>query len=48
MPVNFCRHLVGKKLSEMFVTVIALIYALMVSQCSYGHFLKLTGLILFE
>ena len=32
----------------MFVTVIALIYALLVSQCSYGHFLKLTDLILFE
>jgi len=32
----------------MFVTVIALIYALLVSQCSYVHFLKLTDLILFE
>ena len=32
----------------MFVTVIALKYALLVSQLSYGHSLKLTDLILFE
>ena len=32
----------------MFVTVIALKYALLVSQWSYGHFLKLTDSILFE
>jgi len=32
----------------MFATVIALNYALLVSQWSYGHFLKLADLILFE
>ena len=49
MPVNFFRHLVGTKLSELFVPVIALIYALMVSLCSHGsHFLKLTDSVLFE
>jgi len=32
----------------MFVTVIPLKYALLVSQRSYGHFLKLSDLILFE
>ena len=32
----------------MFVTVIALKYALLVSHCSYGHFLKLTDSVLFE
>jgi len=32
----------------MFVTVIALKYALLVSRGSYGHFLKLTDSILFE
>jgi len=32
----------------MFVTAIALKYALLVSQWSYGHFLKLTDSILFE
>jgi len=47
MPVDFRRHLVGKTL-KMFVTVIALKYALLVSQWSYGHFLKLSGFILFE
>ena len=31
MPVVFCRHLVGKN-TEMFVTVIALKYALLLSQ----------------
>jgi len=48
MPVDFCRHLVGKKLRERFVIVIALKYALFVSQWSCGHFLKLTDSILFE
>ena len=32
----------------MFVTVIPLKYALLVSQRSYGHFLKLSDSILFE
>jgi len=40
MPVDFCCHLVGKN-SEKFVTVIALKYALLVGQWSYGHFYKL-------
>ena len=47
MPVDFCRHLVGK-LWEMSVTVIALKHALLVSQWSYEQFLKLTDSILFE
>ena len=42
MPVDFFRHLVGKKLREMFVTVMALKQALSVSRRSHGHFLKLT------
>jgi len=36
------------KLWEMFVTAIALKYALLISQWWYGHFLKLTDSILFE
>jgi len=36
------------KLLEMFVTVIALKHALLVSQLSHGHSLKLTDSILFE
>jgi len=32
----------------MFATVIALKYAFLVSQCSYGHFVKLTDSILYE
>jgi len=37
------------ELWDMFVTVVALKYALLVSQWSYGHFLKLiTDSILFE
>jgi len=32
MAVDFCRHFAGKKLLEMFVTVSALKYALLVSQ----------------
>ena len=50
MPVDFCCHLVGKTLRnvEMFVTVIAFKYALLVSQRSYGHFLKLNDSVLFE
>ena len=47
MPIAFCRHLVGKN-REMFVTVIALKWALLVSHWSYGHFLKITDSILFE
>jgi len=50
MPVDFCRHLVRKTVRnvEMFVTVIALKYASLVSQRSRGHFLKLNDSILFE
>jgi len=36
------------KLSEMFVTVAAFKYALLVSQLTYEHSLKLTDSILFE
>ena len=36
------------KLWEMSVTVIALKYALLASQWSYGHFLKRTDLMIFE
>jgi len=36
------------KLLEMFVVVIALKYASLVSQLSYGHFLKPTDSVLFE
>jgi len=32
MPVDFCLHLVSAKLREMFVNVIALKYAFLVSQ----------------
>jgi len=48
MSADFCRHLVGKTLWDMFVTVIALKYALLVSQWSCGHFLKLTDSVLFQ
>ena len=49
MPVDFCRHLVGKNSWEMFVTVTALKYdVLLVSQWLYGHFLELAGSILLE
>jgi len=48
MPVDFCRHLVGKNFEKMSVTVIAPTYPLLVSQSSYGHFLKLTDSNLFE
>jgi len=40
--------ILSEKLLEMFVALIALKYALLVSQWSYGHFLKLTDTILFQ
>jgi len=42
MPVDFCRHLGGKNSEKCVSLVIALKYALLVGQSSYGHFLKLT------
>ena len=40
MPADFGRHLLGKTLWEMFVTVIELKYALLASRWSYGHFFQ--------
>ena len=53
VPVDFWHHLVGKslrnvKLWEMFVTVLAHRHILLVSQWSFGHFLKLTDSVIFE
>jgi len=48
MPVDFCRHLVGKLSDKCLSSVIALRHTLLLSQWSYGHFLKLTDSILFE
>ena len=45
---DFSHHFVRKKISELSITVTALILALLVSQRSYGHFLKLTDSFLFQ
>ena len=43
MPVHFCRHLVGKNSEKCLSLWYRLhTYASLVSQWSYGHFLKLT------
>jgi len=47
MPVDFYRHLVGKTLRNV-CHWIAFKYALLISQRSYGQFLKLSYSILFE
>ena len=47
MPVDFAAIL-QVKLWKSFVTAIALNYALLLSQWSYGHYLKVTDSILFE